>query len=133
MKINWKKAKQTQLDFYNLKISSKTNILGTILALLGSVLIILPLALILIQTIFIYGYHRSILFICLFFIWVGIMLFNGILNYLTIRFSKSLERNNPGLQALEEKHVFYYQCLNPIIAVISLILIIFFAYQIGGF
>ena len=87
---------------------------------------------VLIQFLFVYGYNRTVQFVFIAIIWICINVFNGILNYLSIRFSKSLEKDNQELQSIEEKYVFYYQLLNPVFAGLSLIIILFFAYQIMG-
>jgi hypothetical protein len=128
----WLRGREHQQRFYSLKIRTRTNLLGTVLALLTAALLVLPIALMVIQFLFIYGFSRSFFYLYLIIVWLGIMFFNGLVNYFNVRYAKSLERDNAELQQIEARFVFYYQCLNFVFAVVALVIVIFFAFQFFG-
>ncbi|NLD26778.1 MAG: hypothetical protein GX661_05400 [Acholeplasmataceae bacterium] len=133
MKRNfWLRGRENQQRFYQLKIRIKTNLLGTLLALLTAAILVLPLALMIIQFLLVYGFSRRFFYLYLVIVWLGLLFFNGLVNYLIVIYSKSLERENSELQQIEAKFVFYYQCFNFVFAVVALIGIVFFAFQIFG-
>lgn len=128
----WLKGREEQRKFYGVKLGTKTNILSTLTAVLVTLILFLPLVMVFYQFIFIYGYERLVIFFYIIFVWIGVMCFNAVLNYLSVRFAKALEKQNEALQAIEEKYVVVYQLLNPGFAFAALAFIVFIAFQLGG-
>lgn len=130
----WEKGKSEQRRFYNVKLGSKDSIISSLFSLLITGIVFLPLGLVLFQFIFIYGYNRTILYIYLIFVWIGVLGFNALMNYLAVRFAKAMDKNNNELQSIDEKYIFYYQLFNPAFAFVALAFILFIAFLLtGGF
>ncbi|MGB4696051.1 MAG: hypothetical protein WBK54_01005 [Bacilli bacterium] len=130
---NWKKGREEQRKFYGVKLGSKQSIISTLASLFLSFLVFLPLAMVLYQFVFIYGYERQLVYVFIVLVWISLQGFNALMNYWAVRFAKVLDKNNEALQSIEEKHVIIYQFLNPGFAFASLAFILFIAYQLGAF
>lgn len=122
----WVRGKIEQRKFYEITLSTKTNIITFLFGLIAGALIILPFGLMVIQFLMIYGYDFSILTLYLTIIWVLIMLFNGLSNYFTVKLAQSYNKDMITLQAIKPKYIFFYQIFNFGFGFVSLFIIIFF-------
>jgi hypothetical protein len=128
----FKEGKTELRKYYSIRLKTSTNFISFFLGFLIAVVIVLPIALMLAQGLMLYGYNTIYAIIFMLLIWLGLLLFNGISNYLTVVISKSLEKDLLELQKIKAKPIFFYQVSNFGFAIFSLIIIIFVAIQIIG-
>jgi hypothetical protein len=128
----WLRGRNNQLRFNKIKMNIKTDILVTLYGLFSALIILLPLGLLIFQFLMVFGYSKPLFYFYLFVIWLAVLLFNGLLNYLIVFYSKLIDKENKDLQEIEVKYVFLYQCLNIGFAIISLIIIVVFGLTFFG-
>lgn len=121
----WIIGRNEQKKFYDIKLTTKTNIITFIGGLLLGAIIILPFGLMVFQYIQIYNYKAIFSFYIL-LIWILLMLFNGLSNYFTLKLAQAYNKDMDSLQEIKAKYIFYYQILNIGFGIFSLIVIIFF-------
>lgn len=119
----WSLGKQETKKFYDIELSPSVNIKSFIIGLLLAAVLILPLGILIFQYLMIYGY-KGVFNIYLLFIWVGLLLFNGLSNYFSVKIAQAYDINNHLLQTIKGKYVFFYNCLNIGFAVFTFILIV---------
>ena len=126
----WKKGrKQTQL-LYSLPISFGLNLLSTILGIVISLLIILPIVLLVYQTIEIYGYillaNKILLVISLILLCIAFMFLNALITLFTTIILKSNLKDIPNAQEIDLPSLFLYQFLNPGFIIFIFIVVMIF-------
>ncbi|MFY9422788.1 MAG: hypothetical protein WAP91_07290, partial [Bacilli bacterium] len=75
---NWKKGREEQRKFYGVKLGSKQSIISTLASLFLSFLVFLPLAMVLYQFVFIYGYERQLVYVFIVLVWISLQGFNAL-------------------------------------------------------
>ncbi len=128
----WIRGKLENKKFYEIKLTWKTNVLTFVLGLVLAVIVVLPLVFMIYQYLFIFGYNLKIFFLYLTIIWIVLMIFNGLSNYFTVKFAQSANKDIVNLQAIKAGEIFFYQIFNFGFGVISLLLILFFGFNILG-
>lgn len=128
----WIKGKLEQRKFYDIKLNRSTNIWTFILGLLLAVIIILPFGLMIYQYLIIYGYNLRIFIVYLLLIWIGLMFFNALSNYFTVKLAQSASKEMINLQQINANYIFWYQLLNIGFGLITLFLLIFFGINVIG-
>jgi len=120
----WTRGKRETKKFYQIELRGSVNIKSFIFGLLLAVAVILPGAIMLFQYLMIYGY-RGVFEFYLLLSWFGLLLFNGLSNYFTVKIAQAYEPDNARLQAISAKHVFLYNLLSIGFAILSLFILIF--------
>lgn len=128
----WIRGRRENKKFYEINLKRITELKTFVFGLLLSSLLILPIGLMLYQYIVIYGYDAGSFGIYLTVVWIAIMLFNGLSNYITVKICQSLVKDMDNLQKIEAGYIFLYQILNPIFGLVTLIIIVFGAISILG-
>ena len=75
------------------------------------------------QYLMIYGY-LGVFRIYMLISWLGLLLFNGLSNYFTVKIAQAYQPDNKRLQDISAKHVFLYNLLSIGFAIFALIVII---------
>lgn len=128
----WIKGKLEQRKFYEIKLKRSTNIGTFIFGLLLAVIIILPFGLMIYQYLIIYGYNLRIFIAYLLLIWLGLMLFNALSNYFTVKLAQAASKEMINLQEINANYIFWYQLLNIGFGLITLFLLVFFGINVLG-
>ncbi len=119
----WIRGKRETRNFYNIDIPPAVNTKSFIFGLLAAVLVILPAGIMLFQYLMIYGY-LGVFRIYMLISWLGLLLFNGLSNYFTVKIAQAYQPDNKRLQDISAKHVFLYNLLSIGFAIFALIVII---------
>ena len=94
--------------FGNYNVKKITFLKTTFQGILATLFCILPILLILIQFFSVYYYNPSFKLFLIVLAWALLLLCNGLSNYFTVKFTKNLILDDPKLQAIDEKAIFYY-------------------------
>jgi magnesium-transporting ATPase (P-type) len=128
----WLRGRRETKKFYEIRLNRSTSFSTFIFGFLIAALLIFPIGLLIYQFLAIYGYNLSIFGVYLILIWLTLMLFNGLSNYLTVKIAQSSAKEIRNLQEIEAEYIFWYQLLNIGFGLFSLIIIVFSAIQILG-
>ncbi|MDD3106881.1 MAG: hypothetical protein PHP65_03660 [Bacilli bacterium] len=128
----WLRGRRETKKFYEIRLNRSTSFSTFIFGFLIAALLIFPIGLLIYQFLAIYGYNLSIFGVYLILIWLTLMLFNGLSNYLTVKIAQSSAKEMRNLQEIEAEYIFWYQLLNIGFGLFSLIIIVFSAIQILG-
>ncbi|MGD9604571.1 MAG: hypothetical protein AB7V00_00265 [Bacilli bacterium] len=128
----WLRGRRETKKFYEIRLNRSTSFKTFIFGFLLATLIIMPFGLLIYQFLMIYGYDLTIFGLYLTLIWVALMFFNGLSNYLTVKIAQASAKEMLNLQEIETGYIFWYQLLNIGFGIFSLIIIVFSAIQILG-
>lgn len=128
----WKKGRLEQKRFYSIKLKLSTNIITFVFGLLTAALILLPLILLIIQSLKIYSYNGKILIPYFTFLWILLAVFNGLSNYFTVKLAQSMNKDMISMQEIKTKFIFFYQVLNPGFALATIFIIGFIMLKVLG-
>jgi|SRR5690554_2994681 len=120
----WVRGKRETKNFYAIQLHPAINIKSFIFGLLFAAVIIVPFGIMVFQYLMIYAYLGAFR-IYLLIIWLGLLLFNGLSNYFTVKIAQAYDVDNHRLQAINAKYIFLYNCLNIGFAIFTLFIIIF--------
>jgi hypothetical protein len=128
----WIRGKRETKKFYEINLNRSTNFKTFAFGFLLAALIVFPIGLMIYQFLMIYGYNLSIFGVYLTLIWVALMFFNGLSNYLTVKMAQAAAKDIVNLQAIDAGDIFLYQILNPGFGIVILIIIVVGAVQALG-
>lgn len=126
----WVRGKQDQMKFYDIKLNRKTNIITFLFGLISGALLLLPFGIMIYQYLLIYSYTITAFPLYITIVWILIMIFNGISNYMTVKLAQVYNKDMQNLQEIDAKNIFWYQIFNPGFAFISFLLIILFGLRL---
>lgn len=109
--------------FGNYNVKKITFLKTTFQGILTTLFCILPVLLILIQFFSVYYYNPSIKLFLIVLAWALLLLCNGLSNYFTVKFTKNLILDDPKLQAIDEKAIFYYTTFSTGYIIFTLIIL----------
>lgn len=122
----WRKGKNDIKKFYDVKLNRKTNILSFLFSILLTIIIVLPFVLILVQLFKAYYYDLNLKLLFIIIGWIILWFCNGLSNYFNIEIAKKYFTEEPKLQSVNSKAVFFYETFNPGFILFTLIILIFF-------
>ncbi|MGD9886824.1 MAG: hypothetical protein AB7T03_02530 [Bacilli bacterium] len=128
----WLRGKRETKKFYDIRLNRFTSVKTFVFGFLLAAIIILPIAILIYQFLVIFGYNLTIFGLYLTLIWIALMFFNGLSNYLTVKIAQASVKDMINLQAIEANYIFWYQLLNIGFGVFSLIIIVVSAIQVLG-
>ncbi|HNZ50708.1 MAG TPA: hypothetical protein PK087_05100 [Bacilli bacterium] len=128
----WLRGKRETKKFYEIRLNRSTSIATFIFGFLLAAVIVLPIGILIYQFLVIFGYNLAVFGLYLTLIWLALMFFNGLSNYLTVKIAQASVKDMLNLQAIEAGYIFWYQLLNIGFGLFSLIIIIISAIQILG-
>ena len=109
--------------FGNYNVKKITFLKTTFQGILATLFCILPILLILIQFFSVYYYNPSIKLFLIVLAWALLLLCNGLSNYFTVKFTKNLILDDPKLQAIDEKAIFYYTTFSTGYIIFTLVIL----------
>lgn len=128
----WLRGKRETKKFYDIRLNRSTSVKTFVFGFLMATIIILPIAILIYQFLVIFGYNLTIFGLYLTLIWVALMFFNGLSNYLTVKIAQASVKDMMNLQEIEANYIFWYQLLNIGFGLFSLIIIVVSAIQVLG-
>ena len=101
-------GKQQYKKFGEYNVKKTTFLKTTFQGIFMTLFCILPVLLIMIQFFAVYFYNPSIKLLLIKLAWVMLLVCNGLSNYFTVIFTKNLILDDPKLQEIDEKAIFFY-------------------------
>lgn len=124
----WRTGKEESKRFLNIPIGKKKEITSYIYGLLLAAAILAPFVLLAYQVFDLYKYSLSIIVAFLVFVWVALILFSALSNWITVLIVKAWLPEDVEVQKTNTSAIFVYQLLNPGFAAFALIIIMIFVF-----
>lgn len=123
-KMSYRKFGKEQYKLFgNYNVKKTTFLKTTFQGIFATLFCILPFLLILIQFFYVFYYNPSIKLFIIVMAWVLLLLCNGLSNYFTVKFTKNLILDDPKLQAIDEKAIFYYTTFSTGYIIFTLVIL----------
>ena len=126
----WKEGKASSDNLLTVPVTKKQVIISALFSVVLAIIALLPVALLIIQFVLIYGYYflanKFILGLGLAFISIIFIIFNALISLINLIIIKYYLPDNEQLKSMKSKPFFIYQLLNPGFIVFIVVVAIIF-------